>query len=134
MADHQPISTDTVKLVGTISGAVIALVAVIGVTAATVEYVSAQVHEVQSVKSNVDALTRDVAALKEGQDRLTAAMLTITGDVAALKGLKGDVDALKSSVDRNAETLGALRQFLVSPEYLGLLRSAATTPDNESGE
>ena len=48
---------DTLKLVGTIAGAVIALVAVIGLTAGTVEYVSAQVHEVKSVRENVASLT-----------------------------------------------------------------------------
>ena len=70
---------DTLKLVGTIAGAVLGLVAVIGLTAATVEYVSTQVHEVKSVRENV-------ATLAAGQARLESAVLTITDDVAAMKG------------------------------------------------
>ena len=86
---------DTLKLVGTITGAVLALVAVIGLTAGTVEYVSTQVHEVKSVRENVAMLTA-------GQARLEHAVLAITGEVATMKGtiagLQADVAGLQADV------------------------------------
>lgn len=103
---------DSMKLIATFSGAVIAVAAVVGLTAGTVEYVSAQVHEVKNVKSNVMALEQSVAALQANYTNMSGDIAALKGGVAVLEAnyvtLTNDVDAIKAGVEQNATRLEVL--------------------------